>query len=98
MNFRNYAYYDLNIKEVENVVDMLHDKTDTYLDMLFDDEWIGTVEDARDVMLEYIREVRSQANILSTIKSRLEETNKRCNGLKDVDRSKISREMAKERY
>ena len=98
MNFRNYAYYDLNIKEVENVVDMLHDKTDTYLEMLFNDEWIGTVEDARDVMLEYIREVRSQANILSTIKSRLEETNKLCNGLSDVDRSKISRVMAKERY
>jgi len=98
MNFRNYAYYDLNIKEVENVVDMLHDKTDTYLDMLFDDEWIGTVEDAREIMLEYIRTVRSQTNILSTIKNRLEETNQLVNGLSDVKASEISRKIVKERY
>jgi len=98
MNLRNYAYYDLNIAEVENVVDILHDKTDDYLGMLFDDEWCGTAEDTRSIMVEYMRAVRNQTNILSMINSRLKETNELCNSLSDVNRDKISREMVKRRY
>ena len=98
MNLKNYPYLDLNITEVDNVVEILHDKTDDYLKLLFDDDWCATVEDARDVMLEYMRTVRSQTNVLSEIKSRLEKTNRFSNGLSDAKIKDISREMVERRY
>ena len=98
MNLRNYPYLDLNITEVDNVVEALHDKTDNFLNMLYDDDWCGTVEDTRTIMLEYIRTVRSQTNVLSEIKRRLEDTNKFCNGLSNANTEDISRKIAEHRY
>ena len=98
MNLRNYPYLDLNITEVDNVVEALHDKTDNFLNMLYDDDWCGTVEDTRTIMLEYIRTVRSQTNVLSMINKRLEDTNRFSNGLSKTETSKINREIVKSRY
>jgi len=98
MNLKNYTYLDLNITEVDNVVEALHDKTDNFLDMLLNDDWCRTVEDTRAIMLEYIRTVRSQTNVLSMINKRLEDTNRFCNGLSKVNTEDISREIVKERY
>jgi len=98
MNLANYVYYDLNISEVENVVEVLHNKTDSYLEMLFDEEWYGSVETIQYLMLEYIKTVRTQTNILCEVKSRLEKTNNLCNGLENAKIDKLNLEMAKRRY
>jgi len=98
MNLKNYPYLDLNITEVDNVVEALHDKTDSYLDILQDDEEYQTAEEIKYLMLEYIKTVRSQTNVLSMINKRFEETNRFINGLSKTETSKINREIVKSRY
>ena len=97
MNLERYAYYNLNIVEIENLVDILHDKTDSYLEILQDDDEYKTAESVKDLMLEYMRAVRSQANILSGIKDRLQATNKLFSS-GGTDFNTIDDELLKMRY
>ena len=97
MNLERYAYYNLNIVEVENVVNILHDKTDSYLELLKDNDEYTTAESIKGLMLEYMLEVRNQANILSEVKSSLEATNKLCSS-GGADFNTINDELLKIRY
>ena len=96
MSLQAYTYNDLNITEVENVVEMLHEKTNNYLEFIHDGE-CETAEDMKSLMLEYMSAIRSQTNILAGIKNRLDETNKLLNS-NGANYNKIKNELLNTRF
>jgi len=97
MNIEKYAYLNLNIQEVDNIIELLHNKTDIYLELIDNGEH-ETVEYMKSLMREYMQEIRTQTNILTSVKFSLQDKNNMYNGFNKVTRADFKKKLLNVRH